>query len=167
MIPISTQGMQRLKEIPGFMWDDELEWIAKTAATVKSWTEVGVYCGKSAFTAGMALPPGGLLQLVDIDFRSRFYPHLEWFLRKRPDVAITLCSATSVEAAKILPKTERVFIDDYHAYPDVLASIKAWQNRCQIIYGHDYCKLYDGVTKAVDQLYPEVKNPVRSIWSSS
>jgi len=158
--------LPRILQTPGMMSEEELVWIAETVANVSSWTEVGVYCGRSATAAALALPPGGLLQLVDIDFRSRFYPNLEWILRVCPDIGITLCSATSVKASDILSNTDGVFIDDLHTYEGVSASIKAWQDRCRIVSGHDYDDRPDhiGVRRVVDELWPTALHPAGNIW---
>ena len=164
---ITINQMFRIKETTGMMSNDELAWIAKTVSGVKSWTEVGVYCGRSALAAGMSLPPGGLLQLVDIDFRTRFFPNLEWLLRQRPDITITLCSGTSVDAAQLMLPTDGVFIDDCHSYEGVYGSISAWQHRCRILCGHDYGEGYpphEGLKRAVDELCPDVSLPVGNIW---
>lgn len=166
MTAITAGEKFRILETTGMMSEDELTWIAETVSGVKSWTEVGVYCGRSALAAALSLPPGGLLQLVDVDFRTRFYPNLEWILRRRHDITVTLCSAPSVDAAKLLPETEGVFIDDNHTYAGVHDSITAWQGRCRILCGHDYSlnPPHAGVSQAVNELCSEVLFPAGTIW---
>ena len=147
-----------LEETVGFMPWNHLQWLRQIASTVTSWTELGVYCGRSALAVGLCLPPGGLLQLVDIEFPPRFYPNLAWLLDRRPTLKVTLCQNTTVEAAKILPDTDVVFVDDDHEYGSVRASLLAWRHKYKILCGHDYDRNEEpfpghvGVKKAVDEL---------------
>ena len=167
MTTINNYEMERVLETPGMMHRDELEWIAKTVSNLNSWTELGVYCGRSALAAGLSLPPNGLLQLVDIEFRSRFFPTLEWLLKQRPNLKVTICSLPSVEASTLLQETDGVFVDDSHDYDSVCNSIKAWKNRCKILCGHDYSQssiVHAGVKQAVDELCPNATSPLYSIW---
>ena len=151
---ISNLEEKYLFETTGQMEQYQLRWLQDQAASVTSWTEVGVYCGRSALAVGLALPSGSLLQLVDIDFQPDFYPNLDWLLKRRPNLRVTLCRTTSVESAKMLLNTDGVFIDDNHTYEGVYASILAWQSKCKILCGHDYdrSEQHAGVKKAVDEL---------------
>lgn len=156
-----------LSETVGQMPNTHLNWLQAQARTVTSWTELGVYCGRSALAIGLALPPGSLLQLVDVCFQPRFYPSLAWLLRHRPTLRVTLCQNRSVEAAKFLSDTDVVFVDDNHSYESVFASVLAWQNKCKILCGHDYDSgdppypPHAGVKKAVDELCKSV-NPLQT-----
>ena len=49
-------------------------------------------------------------------------------------------------------KADMVFIDAGHKYDEIKADIKAWLPRAKkIISGHDYCKDFPGVVRAVDE----------------
>lgn len=169
MVELNSGDQQKISEISGLMRDEELQWIVNAASRVNSWTEVGVYHGKSAFAVGLCLPSNSLLQLVDTNFCPEFYKHLEWFLSRRPDLAITITSAKSEDAARFLRDTDGVFIDDDHTYEGVCTSVRAWRNKCHLFCGHDYTictEAHFGVKKAVDELCPKAFFPVPSgsIW---
>ena len=125
-------------ETPGMMPAEHLRWLINRASKVTSWTELGTYCGRSALAVGLSLPPGGLLQLVDIGFDPRFYTNLAWLMNARPSLRITLQQTTSVEAAKSLRATDVVFVDDDHSYEGVAASVDAWKGKYGTLCGHDY-----------------------------
>ena len=60
----------------------------------------------------------------------------------------------SVEAARIVPPLDFVFIDASHKYEMVKADIEAWYPKVKsggILGGHDYCTAEPGVMKAVDE----------------
>jgi len=156
-----------VKQTAGMMSVAQLEWLSARASESPSWTEVGVYCGRSALAVGLDLPPNSLLQLVDVKFDPRFYPNLAWLLRLRPSLRITLQQSTSVEAARHLENTYAGFIDDSHFYECVAASVDAWKGKCQFLCGHDYeddlNSVHAGVKMAVDERF-HIKRPVLSIW---
>lgn len=75
----------------------------------------------------------------------------------------------SAEAAVTLFKDERfdvIFIDADHSYDGCLTDILAWQDHARLwLGGHDYGKQsFPGVTKAVDELYPECVLGADSTW---
>ncbi len=171
MSELTPREMERVLDTPGMMPPNHIDWLVETAPTVASWTEVGVYCGRSALAVGLALPQPALLQLVEIQLRSELFLTLEWLRSHRPFLIVVLCLATSVEAAKILPETEAVFIDDDHKYESVRESVLAWKDRCKLLCGHDYdpnnppYPPHAGVRKAVDELCPETLHPCETgIW---
>jgi hypothetical protein len=170
---ITPEELKYTRKIIGMMEDSEIEWIARLSSTVSSWTEVGVYCGKSAVAAGLGLPSGGLLQLVDCSIRRELFSSLLWLMDRRPNLEVILCKAVSVDAAKILRSTDVVFIDDNHSYEGVKASINAWKDKCRILCGHDYSlpewtsepNPDEGVRIAVDEFF-KITLPVSTgcIW---
>jgi hypothetical protein len=141
---------------PGQMPEGDLRWLIQTAAAAPSWTEVGVFAGRSALAVGLSLPKGGRLQLVDICFRPAFAAAVGFLVSVRPGLVLTIMQATSVEAAKVLPDTDVVFIDDDHSYQGARASITAWKNKCRVLCGHDHPRdrdypPHDGVRRAANE----------------
>jgi len=164
--------MDRVRVAEGMMVDADLEWLIEMAGAAASWTELGVYCGRSALAVGLSLPTGGLLQLVDIHFQPEFYINLAWLLERRPALVVTLCQTSSDTASLLLPPTDVVFVDDDHTYEGVHASVVAWEDKCSILCGHDCPRWTDppyaghaGVLRAVNELCYSV-GPVRDsgLW---
>lgn len=170
MANLSNAEWEKVLATNGMMVEADLRWLIKTAAGVPSWTEVGVYCGRSALAVGLALPPRSLLQLVEIDFRPGFYANIGWLLKARPGLVVTICETTSVEAAKVLPDTEVAFVDDDHTYEGVKASVAAWERKCRILCGHDHPRdrfypPHAGVKQAVDEACSNIDPvPGSGLW---
>ena len=122
---ITVEEMEGILHCKKLLTDKEMLWIMEKASTVESWTDVGVYLGGSALCAGIVLPSGGLLQLVEKVIPFNFYSQLNWLLKCRPNLRVIIAAASSEEAAKVLADTEGVFIDDDHTYEGVSTSIRA------------------------------------------
>lgn len=154
--------------IPGFMSRQELEWLAATAATVESWTEIGGFIGRSMLAVGLALPRAARLQVVDYrlgDYQRAGQTLLttyEELVEQRPDLRIAMVRAPSREAAKMLRQSDVVFIDGGHSRESVSQDIAAWRDKCRVLCGHDYNR--EGVRAAVDELLPGAAVVAGSIW---
>lgn len=181
---MTDREWELLDAVPGWMGRAELEWLSERAARAASWTEVGVYCGRSLLAVGLALPVGTLLQAVDLAFNwglatlaglvgnwqdlnldecRRWLPRNLAKIREG-GVRVVTSGLTSVEAAAQLAPTEVVFLDADHRYENVKADIVAWKPKARILAGHDYSPCWEGVVKAVNELCPRAANPVGAIW---
>jgi hypothetical protein len=150
--------------IPGETSKDDCEWLASLAAKVSSWTEIGVYAGRSMLAVALALPPHSLLQLVDIKFHPQFQRSRHILSIQRPDLKVVVSECSSPLAALTLRDTDVVFVDGDHSYQGVCDDIKAWGQKCRILCGHDYLQKFPGVVQAVTELIPHFTIHSESIW---
>jgi len=154
-----------IEKIEGWMGPWECCWLAGLASTMRSWTDVGVYHGRSSIAVATSLPKGATLNLVDIAFPEAF--QTQWLpkVRKlRPDLVIATFPIASVDAALVVPDSDVVFIDGDHKYESVKADILAWQGKCRVLCGHDYQPHWIGVMRAVDELCPGAIQPTPDLW---
>jgi hypothetical protein len=163
---------RNIDRIPGWMTREECEWLAAQAAQVQSWTEVGVFCGRSALVVALHLPPAARLQLVDVELGTvtragqSFLTTYQQICQRRPDLQLVLYRGPSIEAAALLPAAAVVFVDASHAYHAVRNDIDAWFAKSSHLCGHDYgCPTWPGVQRAVDEAFQQVNTPAGTIWS--
>ncbi len=184
----------QIDAIPGWMGREECVWLAELASRSRSWTEVGVYCGRSLLAVGLhlgkGLPPGerphlcavdlamnpnitqeqlaekvGNPQDVHLDEVRAFLPAVLLRLREaRSDLSIACYGVSSLLAAQVASDSDVVFLDASHSYESVKADILAWRGKCVTLAGHDYQRNWIGVVNAVDELCPGAKNPVDALW---
>lgn len=91
---------------------------------------------------------------------------------KQFDNKITTLRMTSSEAAEHIPDghLDWVFIDANHSYEYVKEDITLWSPKVKVgglLSGHDYGRKQHsdiGVTKAVDELIPNVKTGWNGVW---
>lgn len=171
MLEHLNSSWRSAKGIPGQTKEEELEWLAALAAKVTSWTELGVFCGRSMLAVGLSLPKNAKLHLVDLHFGYHIrrgitalttYSEL---IQQRPDLQILIAKCRSVDAARRLPNTDVVFVDAAHDEASVADDIRLWRPKCSILCGHDYHDNYPGLKKVVDRLEGS-KLIVGSIWST-
>ena len=162
---------QAIDRIPGFMSKAECEWLADQASNVYSWTELGVYCGRSALCVALHLPKNARLTVVDYRLGLGTEAGQSWLTTyqqiatRRPDLTVISVKADSADAAAWLPDSDVVFIDAGHTAEQVSRDITAWQGKCNLICGHDLnCESWPGVTAAVQQSLLQFDNPAGSIW---
>lgn len=169
-----------IDSVPGWMDREECEYLQSVAKDCWSWTEVGVYCGRSALAVALALPWAATLQLVekamtvseglhrDIDaqkVRDTLPLTLQLISKMRPDLDVAGIWLPSVEASKVAADSDCVFIDADHSYASVRDDILAWAPKCTILMGHDYSQTeWQDVKKAVNELVPDVSSPAGTIW---
>ena len=167
--------LQEIMNIPGLTGKEDIEYLCKIAEGVRSWTEIGVWCGRSFYAIGICLPQGALIQGIDKNlgtFQKANQSFLSTYIQltqMRPDLRIVMHKMESRYCEDAACNTDVVFIDGNHTYEHVKIDIEIWSKKAKIILGHDYGrKEWGGVQKAVD----EVKNSPRfhnfgvhnSIW---
>jgi hypothetical protein len=140
-------------QIEGWMYPDELLWIAQTAATCQRWLEIGVHRGRSLTAAALVCP-----EVYGVD--PEMPAHIEadaTFLRLPSLAAVTRFPDGYFDA---------VFIDGDHSYEGVKADIAAWRPKTKgLLCGHDYGKSdLPGVTQAVDEAFGVPERGSGSIW---
>lgn len=160
-------------EVPGFMSQEELGFLAETASKVTSWTELGGFIGRSLLAVGLSLPPNSRLQVVDyqLGFHKRAGQTLldtyETIVGFRPDLEVILVKCDSAKAASYLKGSEVVFIDAGHGYESVKADIQAWKGKTNKLLGHDYDPDKPGVIRAVDEAFGKPARVVDTVWEVS
>lgn len=162
---------RQVSKIPGWMTDDELEWLADAAQKVNSWTEIGSHCGRSMLCVGLNLPKDARLTVVDfrlgepIEANQTLFSTYKQLRSHRQDLKISLVQSTSVEAAEFVAPSDIVFIDANHYEEHVRADISAWRGKTNWLCGHDYSEAWPDVVTVVDELLPHACNVAGSIWS--
>lgn len=108
----------------------------------------------------------GLLEGKDDDWLFNI------FLKNVEGLPIEPVRMASVEAAKMFAEKgqtfDLIFIDANHDYENVSADILAWRpllNPNGIICGHDFCRAWEGVIRAVTELVPKFKQ-IETIWTT-
>lgn len=146
------------EQIPGWMTRRELLWLCDIAANSTSYTEIGVYCGRSFAAVALSLPQGALLQAVDITLGEQrvdgitFGDVLNHVSNQRPDLKLILVKDSAELAASYLRNTDVAFIDAGHKYEDTVAEIAAWRPKCHTLCGHDWNPTsWPGVVQAAQE----------------
>lgn len=162
---------EAIDRIPGYMSRPECEWLAMTAASAGSWTELGAYCGRSMLCVGLHLPHRASLRVVDqqLGMISRagqtLFTTCQELEQKRPDIELVLIRNDSVRAALLLPDSDVVFVDASHEFQSVLLDIDAWRPKCRLLCGHDYNESdWPDVVRAVNARISHPKLVAGSIW---
>lgn len=168
----------RAMEIPGYGTEEEIRWIAGTAASLAPgsvWVELGALCGRTFLAAGLALPKDSTLITVDRTLGQsmrRGHTLFETYhelTQSRWDLSIVLTRADSPHAANLFREHQCnvVFIDADHQAAAVQKDIASWVPNLApggLICGHDYGTTpYPGLTQVVDSL-PGSTVAVGSIW---
>jgi len=145
--------------------------------------EVGVYLGHSvAYLATLARESGKDITIYAVDtfegskehklkgvtaFYDEFIKNMEGCGVQGIVVPI---KGTSEEVSGLIDEKslDFVFLDAAHDYENVKNDIKMWRNKVKeggILAGHDYVKVWAGVMKAVDEVFPK-KKLKNSVWSA-
>jgi hypothetical protein len=161
---ITDADWKAIDSIPGYMSRDECDWLATLAVSVSSWTEIGVYAGRSMFAVGLYLPPCARLQLVDPKFQAGFNAVLTELKGRRTGLDVRVWECDSTHAAGLMSESDVVFVDGSHDYADVCDDIRSWKPKCSTLCGHDYHSEWPGVFRAVNELCGTIANPVGTIW---
>lgn len=186
-------SLKRALAIPGWMRQQELQWLADVACDARVIIEIGTWKGRSTRALGDHCP--GVVYAVDgyID-PLEHTDQTNQELRTRGAAAIAaearanledlinagrvvLVRGRSTEAASRIdvrlghqPLADLVFIDADHTYAGCRADILAYQHLVAphrgLLAGHDYGeKAHPGVKQAVDELFGDrvVRGP-GTIW---
>jgi predicted O-methyltransferase YrrM len=156
-----------------FTWTETLTlcWLAEQASKAKLAAEVGVYMGR----ASRVMCDAGVGHLWSIDpfMVAGTQKVTEYFLRDyiRSGVCEVIPKHTEPAAAMLQHlkgKLDFAFIDDGHAYEDVLTDIEYFLPLVKsggILCGHDLERNPDNEVKAaVDKLLPGYTEPIPRLW---
>ncbi len=158
--------------IDGWMTEKELEFLRVTAESMTSVVEIGSWKGRSTKTL---LDAGPQVTAVDHwkgsddirelaesqDVEAEFDRNVGHYSNLKK------IKMTSLEAAKRLNgnKFSMTFLDASHDYESVKSDIEAWLPKTEkIIAGHDYCKNWDGVVRAVNEKFKDRVQTCGTIW---
>lgn len=177
---IINMNIQNALKIRGWMSPKELEWLAETASHCMTIIEVGCFEGRS--TRAMADNTTGIIHAVD-PWNALIYGSNGQFLYKTDDITRSIFHANladkigdgTIEVWPTIFKNFRpilmdqlqpsfIFIDAAHDYENVKNDINhAMTFKPIMIGGHDYCKEWPGVIKAVDEIFPNAEKE-DTIW---
>ena len=184
----SAIDLTRALEIPGWMEEDELHWLALMASAAEHTIEVGGWKGRT--TLALADHTPGRVFVVDnwcdpeeatdlrgeeVSSRGPDAIEAEWRsnIADHLDVGkVVLVKGHSPEMAPFVQLltggAEFVFIDADHSVSGCLADLRAYQQIVKaggILAGHDYTTpSHPGVREAVDLMFPMVGRGPGSIW---
>lgn len=155
--------------IDGYMTEEELDWLFENAQKYSSILEVGSYKGKSthALLSGTkgtvtAIEPFNLdlnpKSEIYIDkLRNMFYNNLKGFNNLK--VLETIYQNTNTEPM------EMTFLDFTTDYQETIKALNHFVPRTtKLICGHEYSKDWEGVVKAVDEVFGKPDGVVGMIW---
>jgi len=161
-------------DIQGWIRAIELTWLYWVAKEMDNIVEVGCWKGRStdALLAGCT----GTVWAVDhfkgspneslVDWAKTEDIHKTFMKNVGHHKNLKLLRMDSLKAAgRFKDKSiDMVFIDAGHEYEEVKADIKAWLPKTKkLICGHDYGVNFEGVKRAVDELFGAV-NAINLIW---
>lgn len=182
MTDIKTRvSIDRAVQIPGWMSEPELRWLAEQATHARVIVEVGCWQGRS--TRALADHcPGHVLAIdrwgppihyedgrpheLNTDVFAQFYEHLADHLASGTVIPVPKAFA---EVAPTLPagSVDFCFIDGDHRYAAMRHDIEAAVRLVRpggVIAGHDYLNsVWPGVRKAVDERFG-TPDTIDNIW---
>jgi hypothetical protein len=181
---LEIDGILAASQIEGWMTDQELRWLAKTAKDKKLIVEFGSHCGKSTRALADNSPADALVIAVD--------PWSGEYFNQNDDPMKVLGGSrfddfqqnlfNHINVGKVLPvrkfshdfklehrKADFVFIDGDHRYESVLNDINNALSMADfgaVISGHDYNhEEWPGVAQAVNEIFgKENINLDGTIW---
>ena len=160
-------------DIEGWMTPTELEWLYQTARRVNSIVEVGSFLGRSTH----ALLSGCSGKVIAVDDFSTICSVIGMNINKNeliktfannlkgfPNLEVFV--GDSLEAAKVLPDVDMVFLDGNHDYEPLCKELDVWLPKTKrVLCGHDYNEVYwPGVAQAVDEKFGDRVNVLDHIW---
>lgn len=170
--------LDRARGTPGWMLDEELEWLAQQATSHYRIAEVGSYVGRS--TTALAENTRGMVFAIDTWKGSQEHTLEQigpegWLFQKFSEntrgLPIFPVMGTSELAARYFEEKcfklfDMIFIDAAHDSANVRQDIMAWQPLLQkggILCGHDF-GTWPMLAETVVETLGQVKVPVGSIW---
>lgn len=163
--------------IPGWMTQEELTWLMRTARAMHTIIEVGCWKGRSTHALLTGLDGRGLLTAVDhfqgnpadapADFinvdPAQVYGEFIKNVGARSNLSVVPLSSAS--AVGVVDSADCVFLDGPHDYENVRDDIARWGPKAKkLLCGHDYCHGWSGVVRAVDEAFGKPDGVCGSIW---
>jgi predicted O-methyltransferase YrrM len=173
-------NIERSKTIDGWIGDDEMEYLAQSAAKSKVIAEIGSWKGRS--TSAMADNTTGKIYAVDTWAGSPEHTEIlrdkdsDWlfneFKKNMAGLNVEPIRMTSLDAAKYFAEQEikfdLIFIDANHDFAAVNADILAWRpllNENGILCGHDFVSGWFGVIQAVQKNISSFR-VISTLWTT-
>lgn len=172
-------SINRALIIPGYMSEEELEYLASVAAKCKVIVEVGSLHGRSTVAFAENCPDGVVFAVDtfsgDLVTNEKFDPEIfSKFVENTKDFGNILpLPVSSMRAARLLLsagiKADAVFLDGDHNADALGKDIIAWSKVLKdgaILCGHDYG--FDGwrdVKTVVDEMIPKFRT-IHTIWTT-
>jgi hypothetical protein len=153
-----------MEGIEGWMFTEELEWLADKAKDMDSVVEIGSWKGRSTVTLCKSCP--GMVWAID-PWRDCMDAYDEFIRNTKKTVDLIIMRMPSLRAVHLFPEksVDMVFIDGNHDYKFVKGDILAWTPVARkLICGHDYNHPdYPGVRHAVDKYVGDTE-VYKTIW---
>jgi hypothetical protein len=158
--------------IEGFMNMSELQFLYQESSKYDSIIEIGSFKGRSTH----ALLSGLSKKVYCVDswnYNKEITCDEDTFNEFKSNISLlagnngrlNINRLSSLEAAKLLPDVDMVFIDADHSYESVKADILAWLPKTKkLISGHDYAPNWPGVKQAVDEIFGDNVKLVDLVW---
>lgn len=161
--------------IPGWMSEDELQWLYEVSGSMKTIVEVGSWKGKS--THALLSGCKGTVTAVDTFLGS---PSIDWMVQEAKDDSVfkefkknlghfknlkVIRGESSDVAEGFSDKSiDMVFIDTDHTYERIISDINSWLPKTRkLISGHDYDSGYPELMRGVNEIFNDVQ-VINSIW---
>jgi predicted O-methyltransferase YrrM len=153
--------------IPGWIHQEEMEWLYETAKSMESIVEIGSWKGKSTHALLSGIPSTGAVyaidhwngQLGDPDVDKNYYPEVDekdvfdQFLRNTRDFNNLIpMKMTSMEALKMFKpgQVDMLFIDGSHTYEGFKKDFYGWREiPRKLLCGHDV--QWEGIKKVLEE----------------
>jgi hypothetical protein len=153
----------------GWVQPSELEWLADHASRMRSVVEIGSFKGRSSFAIASACP--GTVYCIDPwEDATPEYDGTDAWTYWQANVGSQFTNVVPIRgrspgAGSAVPDpVDMVWIDGSHDYENVVADIRYWNTRAQVLLcGHDYLT-FPGVQQAVDELFGNTAYVPSGTW---
>ena len=167
---------QPIPEIPGWMSENDLDWLYSMAKEMNSIVEIGSWKGRS--THALCSGCKGFVYAIDHFQGSKGAQGTREHYEKPGEVYdaflknvghfknLKILKMSNLEAVKQFEdkSVDMVFIDGGHSYEEVKIDIEAWLPKTRkLLSGHDYSVQWPSVKKAVNEKFKNI-NVVDAIW---
>lgn len=159
-------------DIDGWMSEEELTWLFETAQKYNNIVEVGSFKGRSTHallsgTKGNVTAIDNWVLHWDINNPQHGETAFKEFTENLKDFKnLKVLRETSNEAVSSFEddSLDMVFLDFTTHYNEYLEAIKKWSSKTKFICGHEYSKDWEGVIKAVDEVFGKPDGVIGMIW---
>lgn len=156
-----------------FTWTERetLAWLAEQSSKAKLAAEIGTYMGRSALV--MMQAGCGHLWACDPFMVDGTYECTKHFLggygeSGRCEIIRKRSAQSAAQLSHVRGQLDLVFVDDGHAYDDVILDINSWLPMLRpggLLCGHDFEQPDNDVARAVKELLPGYWIPLQRIWA--